>query len=435
MDKLLQYYEQELGRLREAARFSADAGPDPEVERLLRSVALLSAATQHLIEDGHADFHSALLQTLQPHYLRPLPACGIVQISGPTNRAALHVPRGTSLRADGREFSTAYDVDITPVVIRRAGYRQTKDLPAALEVPAEAAWDLSITLETRSDGASFDRLTVPKLRVFINGSAAERTALLDALLLYRLCVCLEVDGAWEVLPGSVFGKVGFEQWESLLPPSAGEQLPRILSEYMHLPQKFGFIDIDIKAIAAACPAQSKRLTLHVLLPASRTLHQSNRHHFQLGCTPVVLPARPKQQHNDGIGACFLQEPTVVSRFDQIGEIYASTQSSSTSLEALRALLQLHGFLHPSALMALASQQTEAWINLRTGRAHMSGTDFSIGLDLERLQEVSLAILAELLEQILAAKTRENRFIRLRLVSEGTETIYRGRPQIGRRSVA
>lgn len=88
MEKLLHHYEQELVRLREATRRYAEAHPntaealelgpdastDPEVERLLQSVALLNAATQKMIEDGRSEFHRALLQTLQPHYLRKLPA-------------------------------------------------------------------------------------------------------------------------------------------------------------------------------------------------------------------------------------------------------------------------------------------------------------------------------------------------------------------------
>jgi type VI protein secretion system component VasA len=435
MDKLLHYYEQELGRLREAARHYEDAGPDPEIERLLQSVALLSAATQQLLEDGHADFHHVLLQSLQPHYLQPLPACGIVQISSPADGAILHVPRGSCLSDGRREFSTAYDVDVTPVTVRQAELRETLDFPAALDVPSRAATDLRITLETRCDGISFDRLTVPRLRVFISGTAGQRAVLLDALLLHRLCVCLEVEEGWKVLPGSLFSKVGFEPRESLLPQGEGEQLPRILSEHMHLPQKFSFIDIDLKSLALSCSPHCKRLTLHVLLPAGGTSLHASHHNFLLACTPVVLPSLPGAEHHGGITGRFLEGPNTASRFGQIGELYASIQSSSTSLEALRALLQLHRFSQASALKALRSQPSEAWVNVRTGRVHMAGTDFSIAVDARQLQDISLAVFAGLLEQILVAKTRENRFIRLRLVNEGNEATYQGDPLIGRRSIA
>ena len=77
MVTLLHHYEQQLGRLRQATRqyadahpataaaleLEGDAGTDPEVERLLQSVALLNAGMQQMIEDGRSDCHKALLQT------------------------------------------------------------------------------------------------------------------------------------------------------------------------------------------------------------------------------------------------------------------------------------------------------------------------------------------------------------------------------------
>jgi len=140
---LLHHYEQELGRLRQATRQYADTHPqtaaaleleadgstDPEVERLLQSVALLNASMQQSIENGRSDFHRALLQTLQPHYLRAVPACGIIQVDTSAARpneigTASRLPRGTILRAGASKFATACDVCIAPITVARPGSSQ-----------------------------------------------------------------------------------------------------------------------------------------------------------------------------------------------------------------------------------------------------------------------------------------------------------------------
>lgn len=155
MTTLLQHYEQELGRLRQAMRRFADVHPDtaaaleleanastdPEVERLLQSVALLNASMQKLIEDGRSDFHKALLQTLQPHYLCALPACGIIQVDTSAARpneisGASSLPRGTILRCGASKFATVCDTQIAPITIAGVKFQPTLDLPVTLRVQA-----------------------------------------------------------------------------------------------------------------------------------------------------------------------------------------------------------------------------------------------------------------------------------------------------------
>jgi len=166
MEDLLHHYEQELSRLREATRRYAeahantaaalelgpDASTDPEVERLLQSVALLNAATQQMIEDGRSEFHRALLQTLQPHYLRVVPACGIVQIdtshARPNEISSLNkLPRGTSLHCGANKFATTYEACIAPIAITKVKYQPTIDLPASLSLPRDATSALIIELQ------------------------------------------------------------------------------------------------------------------------------------------------------------------------------------------------------------------------------------------------------------------------------------------------
>ena len=94
-DDLLQYYKSELAYLRRAAvgfkreypkiasRLVIEENgetPDPHVERLIEAFAFLTARVHLKIDDDFPEITEALLQTLYPHYLRPLPSTTIVQL-------------------------------------------------------------------------------------------------------------------------------------------------------------------------------------------------------------------------------------------------------------------------------------------------------------------------------------------------------------------
>lgn len=303
MDKLLHHYERELGRLREAARqyaavhpntaaaleLEAGASTDPEVERLLQSVALLNAAMQQLIEQGRSEFHAALLQSLQPHYLRVVPACGIVHVDTSAGRpneisCVSCLPRGTLMSAGAIRFTTAYDIDLAPIAITDARFQPTVDLPAILRLPSEATSALVITINTTANSASFDQPPLPKLRIHIDRSPE----LLDAILMRSLCVCLETEGGWQLLPATPFSPVGCGQDEPLIPAHFGQQSSRLQTELCHLPSKFGFVDLDLAAMSTCCAQGCKRISLHVVLPrCDARLRAASAANFRLFSTPVV----------------------------------------------------------------------------------------------------------------------------------------------------
>ncbi|WP_028102817.1 type VI secretion system baseplate subunit TssF [Pseudoduganella violaceinigra] len=553
MDKLLHHYEQELGRLRQAAREYAQAHPgtaealelgpdastDPEVERLLQSVAVLNASMQQMIEQGRSEFHQALLQTLQPHYLRAVPASCIVQVDTSSANynginSVARIPRGSAMTSGASKFTTAYEVCIAPVAIPHAKFRPTINVPATLRLPSDAISSLCVTLEAKSDSMSFERPFLPKLRICITGEAALRAALVDAVLLRCLCVCVEVGGIWKVLEGRLFSKAGFDRCEALLPAMAGEQAFRILSEYLHLPEKFDFFDIDLTQLAASCRPGSRRVNLHIVLPDSvaimRNVCATN---FQLSCTPSInLFCGPALQvrldgrkdayplatgmpgceiysvdsvsltdrtggaavlpfhgtNHDADGMCWKldeQEGCAIALVDReqgpaklehgtalveitctgsesiqvddalktemgtggfpvrfllmprkttpCGDASALLESmllSAISLESLRTLFHLHQFKEVDAFERLDSEAAAAWMDLPIGRVHMLGTAYSLTVDENMLRERSLAVLAEVMEHLLASKTRENRFIQLRLLQNGGKPIYRGEPRVG-----
>ena len=93
-DDLLLYYERELSYLRQlGAEFAekypkiasrlmleADRCEDPHVERLLEGFAFLAARIHLKVDDEFPEITQGLLNTLYPHYVRPIPCMTVVEM-------------------------------------------------------------------------------------------------------------------------------------------------------------------------------------------------------------------------------------------------------------------------------------------------------------------------------------------------------------------
>jgi hypothetical protein len=92
MKKMLHYYQNELDTIRKHLREYAEEHPktadrvhvspegmreDPNIERMIQSMALLTARVAKRVDDGYPEFIEALLETQFPHFLRPFPSCSI----------------------------------------------------------------------------------------------------------------------------------------------------------------------------------------------------------------------------------------------------------------------------------------------------------------------------------------------------------------------
>lgn len=324
MEKLLPYFERELGMLRRAGaefakrypklagslRIDGETCTDPHVERLIQSTAFLNARVVKLLDDGYANFTEVLLGMLYPHYLRPLPACSIARVDYSGAKAneisgVTTLPRGTAMKSRGRaavacRFRSVYDVTIAPVVISEARFEPLVQAPATLALPSAAGAAICITIASSSVGRSLAQLGLTTLRVFIDGEASLRAALRDTLFMRAACACVEVGGEWRMLDAVPIAPAGFADDEALLPAASSEHgAYRLLSEYFAFPEKFDFFDIDLAALLAACTdvnavAPCTRLTLCIALtglradvPAARVLRTLSADNLVLGCSPVI----------------------------------------------------------------------------------------------------------------------------------------------------
>jgi len=188
-ERLLSLYNTELRHLREMAgefareypkiagrlgmdREAKEACPDPYVERLLEGFAWLAARVHLKLDAEFPRFTQALLETVYPHYLSPVPSMAVVRFEidpqQPVLTAGVPIPRGTSLKSNlgkGERtpciFQTAHEVKLLPLKVLEARYftRDVQELNLPLELGARAAF--RIRLQTTA-GQSFDSLASTK---------------------------------------------------------------------------------------------------------------------------------------------------------------------------------------------------------------------------------------------------------------------------------
>jgi type VI secretion system protein ImpG len=318
MDELLRYYEEELGVFGQFARefrarypkpagdlhLSGDSGADPGVTRLIQSVALLTARIRKRLDDDYPQFTEGLLDSLYPHYLRPLPSHTIVQVGGregdPVPSAPQLLPRGTMLRAvagpDGVcRYRTVYDVALTPWSVRGAAFAPAIAPPRALRLPRGVTSCVSIALGTGA-GAGTAALP-PRLRLFLDGDAPLRAALLDALFLQGAHAWIQAgnDGPWWPLAQVPLRLAGFAGTDAMLPfPARSHPALRLLTEYFCYPDKFHFVDLACDELRPRLPPGCAHFTLHVGLggipadgDAARLLGGLGPDNLLANCTPAI----------------------------------------------------------------------------------------------------------------------------------------------------
>jgi type VI secretion system protein ImpG len=292
------YYQDELSFLREmgrefstahpdAAPYLAEAGADPEVERLLEGFAFLSGRIRQKLDDHFPEITHSLMQLLWPHYLRPLPAMTVVQFDVlPQAAKEPHdIPRGSELESvpvDGTpcRFRTVFDVRTEPVTLEGVEFRS--------ETPPQLKLKLKL-----SDGVSLKKTPISKLRLFLQGEPVVTRALYLCLQARLRKVTLRaLDGAaagkTADLPPSAVVPVGFRPEEAIFPiPLTSFEGYRLLLEYFAFPTKFLFLDLTgLEALAGLGEVKSFEVVFEMdRLPGS--MPPLGAAGILLNCAPAV----------------------------------------------------------------------------------------------------------------------------------------------------
>jgi type VI secretion system protein ImpG len=288
---LQNYYLDELTYLRdlgdEFARENPSLAPfisrqsnDPDVERLLEAFAFLSGRLRQKLDDEFPELSHSLIQVLWPHYLRPMPACSIVEYS--VAGRPLVVPKGTELNArpiDGTRctFRSAFAAEVRPLVVSDA------------EIENRGSGSVLRLVFSIAAGQSSDQLGLQTLRLHLSAEREPLVArtLYQWLRLYTTEIAIDAAGLNLRLPGTAITPVGFEPEEDLLPyPSNAFDGFRLLQEYFACPDKFLFV--DIKGLGGLQGVSVAQFALTVRFDrAFPDKLRLNRNHVRLNCTPVV----------------------------------------------------------------------------------------------------------------------------------------------------
>ena len=269
-DELLTYYERELTFLRQMGAEFAEKYPkvasrllleanrcdDPHVERLLESFAFLAARVHLKIDDEFPEITEALLTVLYPHYIRPIPACTIVEFQLDREQgkltSGLPIPKGSTLYSRPVEgwpckFQTCYDVTLWPLSIAEAKWVTPDKLRPAVRTPAAAA--LTAQIAAFPD-VSVDKLEIKALPIYLHGESSLIHNLYE--LLCNNCVEILLRDLTPntrrppiVLPANSLRPMGYSDSEALLPyPRRSFSGYRLLQEYFNFPEKFFFLELN-----------------------------------------------------------------------------------------------------------------------------------------------------------------------------------------------
>jgi len=306
-DDLLEYYKRELTYLRKMGaafaedypkvagrlEFGREQSPDPHIERLIESFAFLSGRIQYNLESEFPQLATALLGTIYPQFLEPVPSMAIACLEvdptqgGPTTGHP--VPKHTPLFTRTEQgqvcrFRTGYEVVLWPLEVTYAGFESTDQFDF-LDHRPQVSLVLRLSLESPEGGLG--EMALDRLRFYLNGDSMLAHALYELLFCHVLDVAvLPEDGRKPVyLPRGSIQPVGFGPNEGLLPYPPGSHYGyRLLHEYFTFPEKFLFLDIDNLQVHKS----ENRFDILILLdqiPDSRLTIDKGT--FKLGCTPII----------------------------------------------------------------------------------------------------------------------------------------------------
>ncbi|HEX5750987.1 MAG TPA: type VI secretion system baseplate subunit TssF [Archangium sp.] len=301
------YYLSELTYLREMGRtfglanpatagLLVERGADPDVERLLEGFAFLTARIRERVEDDIPEMVHVLSDLLLPHYLRPIPACTILEFTPQQKalRGRAHVPAGVEVAAQPIDdtsciFRTTSDVELLPLTLEGAHLDKSSTTHPVLR----------LFFQTQEQGRA-EVFQPGGLRLFIHSELA--TSSLILLWLLRYCRKVQVrsgTGPGILLPPEVIRPVGFDRKLRMLPWPRVSEGYRQLQEYLTLPEKFLFFEVGQLEEAADVVEDRFELAFHLERPPP--LEASiTRDMFRLHCTPAInlfsASAHPLRHH-------------------------------------------------------------------------------------------------------------------------------------------
>ncbi len=267
IDDLIEYYQRELAFLGDSAGAFADAYPkiaarlgltreaieDPHIGRLIEAVAFMNARLRHKIDDEFPELSDALLLTLYPHLIQPVPSFFVARLEpGPDLDKPLLVPSGTRVLTEpvadvACSYRLAGDTLLLPIRLVAASMGGPPFEAPALGV-RDAKGVLRLQLAVTKPEVDLAGLEIDRLRLFIKSDARRAQLLVEQLGVNLIGIGVAsgpADPGAVLLPAKALRLMGLGDDELLLPQSPVASLAyAAVQEHFSYPQKQLFFEID-----------------------------------------------------------------------------------------------------------------------------------------------------------------------------------------------
>lgn len=261
MKNFLNYYQDELLFLREKGGVFAKEhteiankldikngeSSDPHTERIIESVAFMSAKLNKKIDDNSQSVAFYLLSALYPNLINVFPPCSIAKFessNGIQISDNVRIPKNTSVFANSKSgidcvFKTIYPLTIYPIKIDSVGLLKTNQ-----KIGGTDGWCIDIKISTNS--LPVENLSISDLMFHINSEIIE-----DSLMIYESIfsnpnrnIFLKIDNRYISIDSENIIPCGFEDEDSVCPvPKYSNNSFQLFQEMLHFKRKFMFFRI------------------------------------------------------------------------------------------------------------------------------------------------------------------------------------------------
>ncbi|MBE8166788.1 MAG: type VI secretion system baseplate subunit TssF [Shewanella sp.] len=307
-DSLLSYFEQELRFIqKEGALFAAkhpgaasalglskDGIDDPQITRLIESVALLNGKLQHRLDGSFPEFTESLVRILFPQYLRAIPSYSMLDFVIGESASSNHViPAKTEFDVKGKDdtkaiLRTTESVTLYPIKMKSANVYFAPFIFAKPKKAEQAKALLEIQFEAVDEGMSIAELDIDSLKLHLKGETNFALRLYDVLSQSVSEVAIFDDEQAFLLGRQVMSPVGFDEKDTVLPSQAASFGGFVLlTEFFMFADRFNGFQFDLKSALSQVKGHRFKLQLfldELSVDLARSLSIDN---FSLFSTPVV----------------------------------------------------------------------------------------------------------------------------------------------------
>lgn len=306
-DSLLSYFEQELRFIREEAAAFSERHPgtaealgfsnqgidDPQIARLVESVALLNGRLQQRLDDTFPELTSGLIGLLYPHYLRQIPSYSLLNVEIGDDAIAKHkLPKGTEfdLQSSGNSaiFRTTQDMTLYPLNIADLNVHFA---PFSMEKPTGAEHAkamIELTLAAVDEGMEIADFDIEHLDISLRGDSSFVLRLYDQLFHSASQLVVKNDQQSFCLGKKAIESLGFDSQHSVLPYSSVTfDGFKLLTEFFMFGERFNCFRVDLGKAKPVLKGSKVQLQIYLDELPVELARALNKNNFSLYSVPVV----------------------------------------------------------------------------------------------------------------------------------------------------